>query len=115
MMDAQGKYYLYDGQERKEIFMLKRILILVLILCAMTLLATSPNHVTAASENAPKLQATVVVTAAVVTYPPESTPGTIPVTGSQPSMSTLIIFGLLAVLALAVLIGGVALLNRRQP
>ena len=95
--------------------MLKRILILVFILCAVTLLALSPNHVTAASENAPKLQATVVVTLPVVTSQPESTPGTIPVTGSQPPMSTLIIFGLLAILALAVLIGGVALFNRREP
>ena len=94
--------------------MLKRIFILVLILCAVTLLAMSPKLVTAASENAPKLQETIVVTVAVVTSPPESTPGTIPVTGGPP-MSTLIIFGLLGILALAVLIGGIALFNRREP
>lgn len=115
MMDALGTQYLYDGWE-KEIFMLKRICILVFILCAMALPTMSPhNQVTAASENAPKLQATIVVTVPVVTSPPESTPGTIPVTGGQPPMSTLIIFGLLAILALAVLIGGVALFNRREP
>ena len=95
--------------------MLKRICILVFILGAMTLLAMSPNLVTAASENAPKLQATIVVTLPVVTSPPQSTPIIVPVTGSQTPMSTLIIFGLLAILAFAVLIGGVALFNRREP
>ena len=94
--------------------MLKRICILVLILGAMTLLAMSPNLVTAAPENAPQLQATIVVTLPVATSPPGSTPGVIPVTGGQPPMSTLIIFVLLGILALAVLIGGVALFNRRE-
>ncbi len=95
--------------------MLKRIFILVFILCSVTVLAMSPKRVAAASENVPKLQATVEVTVVVATSPPESTPGIIPVTGGQPPMSTLIIFGFLAILGLAVVIGGVALFSRRQP
>lgn len=95
--------------------MIKRIVILVFILSTFTVLVLAPLNVSAASQNAPKLQATVEVTVAVETVPPESTSAPIPVTGSDgTTLSTWIIFGLLAILGAAVVIGGIALVNRRQ-
>jgi hypothetical protein len=100
--------------------MLKRILILVFILSALSALAMAPMS----STNAPKLQSTeaptdaptvdVGVTVVVGTSAPEGTPGTVPVTGGGMPMSTMLIFGLVAVLGVAVVIGGMALLSRRQ-
>jgi hypothetical protein len=94
--------------------MLKRTLILVFILSTLALLALNPMNAAPASELAPKLQTTVEVTVAVVTSQPESTPGTIPVTGGQLPMSIWIIFGLLAIIGIGVVLGGIALLSRRQ-
>jgi hypothetical protein len=101
--------------------MLKRIVILVFILSALSALAMAPMS----STNAPKLQSTeaptdaptvdVGVTVVVGTSVPEGTPGTVPVTGGGGMpMSTMLIFGLVAVLGVAVVIGGMALLSRRQ-
>jgi hypothetical protein len=97
--------------------MLKRIIILVFVLSALTVLAMAPAGV----QDAPRLQSTdaptvdVGVTIVVGTSVPEGTPGTIPNTGgSGLPMSTILIFGLVAILGVAVVIGGMALLSRRQ-
>jgi hypothetical protein len=96
--------------------MLKRIVILVFILSAVAVLAMAPMS----TQDAPRLQATdeptvdVGVTVVVGTSAPEGTPGTIPTTGGGMPMSTMLIFGLVAILGVAVVIGGMALLSRRQ-
>ncbi len=97
--------------------MLKRIIILVFVLSALVLLAMAPMG----SDAAAKLQSTDVptvevgVTIVVGTAAPQGTPATIPVTGGGGlPMSTVLIFGLVAILGVAVVIGGMALLNRRQ-
>jgi hypothetical protein len=97
--------------------MLKRIVILVFILSAVAVLAMAPMS----TQDAPRLQTTdeptvdVGVTVVVGTSAPEGTPGTIPATGGGGMpMSTMLIFGLVAILGVAVVIGGMALLSRRQ-
>jgi hypothetical protein len=97
--------------------MLKRIVILVFVFSALVLLAMAPMS----SQAAPQLQATDVptvdigVTVVVGTSAPDATPGTIPVTGGGGMpMSTMLIFALVAVLGVAVVIGGLALISRRQ-
>jgi hypothetical protein len=99
--------------------MLKRIVILVFILSTLVMLAMAPMNVT----TAPKFQTTVEPTVEVTVVVETATPGavattdsgSIPVTGNGGlPMSTLLIFGLVAVLGIAVVIGGMALLSRRQ-
>src|SRR5688572_15306987 len=97
--------------------MLKRIIVLVFLISALGVLAMAP----VSSQDAPRFQSTdeptvdVGVTVVVGTSAPEGTPGTVPVTGGGGMpMSTLLIFGLVAVLGVAVVIGGMALLSRRQ-
>jgi hypothetical protein len=97
--------------------MLKRIIVLVFVISALTVLAMAP----AGAQDAPKFQSTdaptvdVGVTVVVGTSVPEGTPGTVPVTGGGGMpMSTMLIFGLVAILGVAVVIGGMALLSRRQ-
>ena len=95
--------------------MLKRIVILSVILATLAFLALMPINVSADSEYMPKAQTTVEVTVVVETAVPAdetSAPG-IPVTGGGSPMTALFIFGLLGLLALMVIIGGAALLNRR--
>jgi hypothetical protein len=109
--------------------MLKRIAILAFILSTVVLMAMAPMNGTTASENTRKLQTTVEptmeVTVEVTVVVETSTPGaavtatadqgSIPVTGGGGlPMSTLLIFGLVAVLGIAVVIGGMALLSRRN-
>jgi hypothetical protein len=95
--------------------MLKRMLIFIFILSAVALLAMAPMNTT----HAPQFQTTeepgVGVTVAVTIV--SGTEAPIPVTGGGNGglpMSTLLIFGLVAVLGVAVVIGGMALLSRRQ-
>ena len=95
--------------------MLKRIFLFVFVLSVLALIAALPMNVNAAPENAPKLQVTLVpvtpvVTIGVATAPPSST---VPVTGGIP-MSMIVIVGLLVVLAIAVVIGGMAMMNNRN-
>jgi hypothetical protein len=93
--------------------MLKRIFILVFILSAVGLLAMGPMSVSAASENTQKLQATEPpVVGITLDIEIGETPS--PDSGGGLPLSTLIIFGLIAVLGVAVVIGGMALLSRRQ-
>ncbi len=95
--------------------MLKRIVILVFILSTLVVLAMAPMSVSKETENTGNLQVTVEVTVIVETpVPVGGTPNQVPVTGSGSPMTTLIIFGLIAVLGVAVLIGGAALFSRRQ-
>jgi len=96
--------------------MLKRFIILIFVLSALLLLAMAPMS----AQAAPRLQATdaptveVGVTVVVGTSYPDATPG-IPVTGGGGMpMSTILIFGLVAILGVAVVIGGMALISRRQ-
>src|SRR5262245_5695067 len=105
---------MYKG---KEFTMLKRASIFVFILSALVLLAMAPMS----NVDAPRLQTTdeptvdVGVTVAVTIVP--GTEASIPVTGGGNGglpMSTMLIFGLVAVLGVAVVIGGMALLSRRQ-
>ena len=97
--------------------MFKRIAVLVFILSAFALLALAPMNVSSAAANAHKLQTTVEsspVVGVTVVVGATSAPGTIPATGGGLPMSTLIIFGLLAIIGIAVVIGGIAMVNRNQ-
>lgn len=96
--------------------MFKKASIIVFILSAVVLLAMAPMTNT----DSHRLQATdaptsegggVTVGVTIVAGTQES----VPVTGGGGlPMSTLLIFGLVAVLGVAVVIGGMALLSRRQ-
>ena len=89
--------------------MLKRIMILAVVLSTLVLLAVIPMSLSAVS----KAQTTVEVPP--VTIVPAGETPVIPVTGgSEFPMSTLIILVLLGIVGLAVIVGGAALLNRRQ-
>ena|SRR5690349_2619936 len=112
--------------------MLKRTLIFVFILSALALLAMAPMNTSAASGNNQKrqetLQPTVVeptvveptvestldpgVTLAVETFTP--TPGFIPDTGNNDPSANTLTYALLAIIGIAVVVGGIALINRRQ-
>ena len=93
--------------------MLKKIMFLTIITSTLVLLALVPMSVSAISDEMPKIQTTVEATLAIPTLPVGETPASsAPATGIP--MSTLIIFALIGLVALAVIIGGAALLNRRQ-
>ena len=93
--------------------MLKRIMSLAVVLSTLVLLAVIPMSVSAVSDELPKAQTTVEVPP--VTIVPAGETPVIPVTGgSEFPMSTLIILVLLGIVGLAVIVGGAALLNRRQ-
>jgi hypothetical protein len=99
--------------------MLKRIAVLVFMLSAMVLLAMAPMNVNAATADTQKFQTTEEppVVGITIEVGATSTPeGVVPVTGGGGGMptSTLIIFGLVAVLGIAVVLGGMALMSRRQ-
>ena len=92
--------------------MLKRIMIVAAVLSTLVLLAVIPMSVSAVSSDMPKFQTTVEVP---VTIAPAGETPSIPVTGGgEFPMSTMIILVLLGIVGLAVVIGGAALLNRRQ-
>lgn len=106
--------------------MLKRIAVLVFILSAMVLLAMAPMNANAAPIDTHKFQTTEEPTVVVDETPvvgitievgaTATSQSNIPVTGGGGGMptSTLIIFGLVAVLGIAVVLGGMALMSRRQ-
>jgi hypothetical protein len=104
--------------------MLKRIAVLFFILSAMVLLALVPMSVSASStdthkfqttEEPPVVDETPVVGITIEVGATSTSESAIPVTGGggMPS-STLIIFGLVAVLGIAIVLGGMALMSRRQ-
>jgi hypothetical protein len=104
--------------------MLKRIAVLFFILSAMVLLAMAPMNVNAANtdnqkfqttEEPPVVDETPVVGVTIEVGATSTSEGVVPVTGGggMPT-STLIIFGLVAVLGIAVVLGGMALMSRRQ-
>lgn len=97
--------------------MLKRIAVLFFILSAMVLLAMAPMNVNASATDTQKFQTTEEppVVGITIEVGATSTPeGVVPVTGGGMPTSTLIIFGLVAVLGIAVVLGGMALMSRRQ-
>lgn len=96
--------------------MLKRTVIFSVILATLAMFVLVPMNVAADSEYMPEAQTTVEVTVSVQTAAPaDETPAPgIPVTGGGFAMTTIIILGLLGLLGVAIIIGGAALLNRRQ-
>jgi hypothetical protein len=95
--------------------MLKRIVILAFVLSALALLALAPMNETSISIKDPGSQNKAQVTVVVATPAAEATPvpGVIPVTGNGGvPMTTMLVLGLLAILAFAVVIGGFALISR---
>ena len=92
--------------------MLKRIILFVFMLSALALIALAPMQAGPTGVHGAKLQeATVVVTVVIDTPPPAARSA--PPAGAL-SASTMIIFGLLVVLGLAVVIGGMALMRPRE-
>ena|SRR5689334_17850065 len=112
--------------------MLKRTLIFVFILSALALLAMAPMSASSVSENNQKRQETVEptvveptvveptvestidpgVTLAVETLTP--TPGFVPDTGNNDPSANMLTYALLAIIGIAVVVGGIALISRRQ-
>jgi hypothetical protein len=95
--------------------MLKRVAILIFILSAMVLLAMAPMSAAASSADTHKFQTTEeppVVGVTIVVGATDAPPAA-PAGGGLP-MSTLIIFGLIAVLGIAIVLGGMAMFSRRQ-
>jgi hypothetical protein len=93
--------------------MFKRVLVITSILSFLALIVLVPANMTQAAGN---LQGTplptIVVPTAVVPSDPTAQP-VVPVTGN-PSFSGLVILGLIIVVALAIIVGGVALMSRRS-
>ena len=87
----------------------KRVFLFVFVLATLTLFALMPMNVSSAPEQAPGLQVTVVPVTAVVTSPVSTYP--IPVTGA-PTMSTILIIGLLILIGVIVIIAGISLTNK---
>jgi hypothetical protein len=96
--------------------MLKRIVILIFILSAMVLLAMVPMNVAASSDTTHKFQTTEEPPVVGVTIVVGATdaPATAPANGNGLPLSTLIIFGLIAVIGIGIVLGGMALMSRRQ-
>jgi hypothetical protein len=92
--------------------MLKRFVILTIILSTFVVLAMAPMNRGTVSENTQKLQVTVEVTAGVVVT--DATPVPVAGGGGSMPMSTMIIFGLFLLLGVAIVVGGIALVSRRQ-
>jgi hypothetical protein len=125
-----------------EYAVLKRTLIFIFILSALALLAMAPMSVSPVSENALKRQETVTPTAVeptaveptlaeptlveptveatveagltLVAETPSATPGVVPVTGNNDPSANSLTYVLLAIIGIAVIVGGIALMNRRQ-
>lgn len=96
--------------------MLKRIAVLVFMFSAFVLLAMAPMSAATTSENDQKAQVTVDVDVTVAVETPDfddGTPGILPVTGNDDS-SPMLIYVLLGIVALVVVVGGIALINRRS-
>ncbi|SRR6266498_1995146 len=93
--------------------MLKRVLIMSFILSGILLIALVPVSASQASSN---LQVTIVPT---VIVPTVVVPGVVtaqpavPVTGGPTSFTSLILLGLIVVVALAIIVGGLALMSRQ--
>lgn len=90
--------------------MLKRIVILVFILSTVVLMAMSPISTQSVSENTHKLQSTAEVPDVGITLE-------IDVTDSDSDdglPNNTLVYALLAIIAIAVVIGGISLINRRQ-
>jgi hypothetical protein len=97
--------------------MFKRILVMAFMLSFLALVALVPATMTHAAGN---LQGTPLPTIVVPTdlIPTVVVPGStaqpvVPVTGA-PSFSSLIILGLIVVVALAIIVGGLALMARQS-
>jgi hypothetical protein len=91
--------------------MLKRIFILVFILSTVVLMAMSPMSTHAVSNNTHALQETIEVpdvgiTLEVDVTDPDSDNGGLP--------NNTLVYALVAIIAIAVVIGGISLINRRQ-
>jgi hypothetical protein len=100
--------------------MLKRIAILIFILSAMVVLAMAPMSAAASSADTHKFQTTEEppateppVVGVTIVVGATDAPQPAPAGGGLP-MSTLIIFGLIAVLGIAIVLGGMAMFSRRQ-
>ena len=93
--------------------MFKRVLVMTFLLSFLALVALAPANATQAAGN---LQGTplptIVVPTVVVPVNPTAQPA-VPVTGT-PSFSSLVILGLIVVVALAVIVGGLALMSRQS-
>jgi hypothetical protein len=90
--------------------MLKRIFILVFILSTVVLMAMSPMSTHAVSNNTHALQETIEVPDVGITLE-------VDVTDSDSDSgipNNTLIYALLAIIAIAVVIGGISLINRRQ-
>jgi hypothetical protein len=90
--------------------MLKRIFILVFILSAVVLLAMAPMSTPATSENTHKLQETMEVPDVGITLEVDVTNSDSE--GGLPNNT--LVYALVAIIAIAVVIGGVALISKRQ-
>jgi hypothetical protein len=109
--------YLSVTFHERRIIMLKRVLAITFILSCLALAAFVPAGMTHAASN---LQGTPLPTVIVPTdvVPTVVIPGStaqpvVPVTGA-PSFSGLIILGLIVIVALAIIVGGLALMARQS-
>jgi len=87
----------------------KRVFLFMFVLATLTVFALMPMNVSSAPEQAPELQETVVPVTSVAASPVPSYP--IPVTGA-PTMSTILIVGLLILIGVIVIIAGISLTNK---
>ena len=92
--------------------MLKRVLAITFMLSGLALAAFVPAGMTHAAGN---LQGTPLPTVIVptVVIPGSTAQPVVPVTGA-PSFSSLIILGLIVLVALAIIVGGLALMARQS-
>jgi len=92
--------------------MLKRVLAMTFVLSFLALIALVPANATQAAGT---LQGTPLPTIVVptVVIPDSTAQPIVPVTGS-PSFSNLVILGLIVIVALAVIVGGLALMLRQS-
>jgi hypothetical protein len=92
--------------------MFKRVFVMAFILSLLALVALMPASMTHAASN---LQGTPLPTVVVptVVVPGSTAQPVVPVTGA-PSNSSLIILGLIVVVALAIIVGGLALMARQS-
>ena len=88
----------------------KRVFLFMFVLATLTVFALMPMNVSSAPEQAPELQETVVPVT-VVAASPVPTSYSIPVTGA-PTMSTILIVGLLILIGVIVIIAGISLTNK---
>ena len=90
----------------------KSVFLFVFVFATLTVFALMPMNVSSAPEQAPELQETVVPVT-VVAASPVPTSYSIPVTGA-PTMSTILIIGLLIIVGVAIIVGGLALTSKNN-